>query len=85
VDKLIQEKEKEENDIFSLQKKKKKRTKKKTGGMAQAFDDSGSQKSSSTNMFQPNAFGSKPQSIKDTEHKPERILTSLERKRQDIK
>lgn len=83
VDKLIQEKEKEENDIFSLSKKKKKRTKKKPG-QAQAFDDSGSQKSGSTNMFQPGAFGSKPQSIKE-EQKPERILTSLERKRQDIK
>ena len=58
--------------------------KKKTGGLAQAFDDSGSQKSSSTNMFQPNAFGSKPQSTKE-EQKPERILTSLERKRQEIK
>lgn len=33
VDKLIQEKEKEENDIFSLQKKKKKKIKKKNGGI----------------------------------------------------
>ena len=51
VEKLIIDKEKEENDIFSLQKKRKKKLRNKKTLAAAGFDDSGgSQKSGSTNV-----------------------------------